>query len=184
MATPRRIYRIYHTLNVHAAEIGDFLSAKGDALPGTVKMLLKADAAKLLARWGEEMDELCGVLDKTHDDSYTMESTQTYYWGSLYGAVRGATWEDLHFEDNRRAAVTCGINSVHELRAAVARVVAAGPEIVKPEKLFMLWNVADLMYRRSTPVEDQFTMEQVLECDLFEMTKREYLKPILAMVPE
>ena len=184
MATPRRIYRIYHALHANVGELSDFLVAKGEPLPGTVKMLLKGDAAKLLARWGEEMEELCGVLDRSHDDPYTMESTQTFYWASLFSAVRGATWDDLKFDDNRRAAVNCGIASIPELKAAVQRVVAAGPDVVKPEKLFLLWNVADLTYRRITPAEDQFTLEQVLECDLYEMTKREYLKPILAMIAD
>ena len=66
----------------------------------------------------------------------------------------------------------------------MARILAAGPDAVKPEKLFLLWNVADGIYRRITPAEDQFTLEQVLECDFHEMTKREYLKPILALIAD
>ena len=184
MATPRRIFRLYDRLKADAPLIAEFLAAKGDKIPGTVNLLLKGDAAKLLAKWGEEMYELCGVLDGSHDDPFTMESTQTYYWASLYSVTLGADWELLRFDEQRRVAATCGISTIPELRTAVDRLVAQGAPAAKPEKLFLLWCVAFHLYEAKTPVEDRFSLEQICEIDLQDMKKREYLQPVLAAVPE
>ncbi len=184
MASPRRVYRIYLQLATDAETVRDFCAAQGEKIPGTVNLLLAGDRAKLLARWGEEMAELCGVLDGTHDDSYLMESTQTFYWGSLFAASARTAWEQLGFWANRKAARTCGISTVPELRAAADRMLALGAERAKPEKLFLLWNVADGLYRDKTPAEDQWSLDQLMEADLQEMKKRRYLEPILRMVPE
>ncbi len=184
MATPRRIFRLYDRLKADAPLIAEFLSAKGDKIPGTVNLLLKGDAAKLLAKWGEEMHELCGVLDGSHDDPFTMESTQTYYWASLYAVTLDSHWEDLRFDEQFRAAATCGVSTIPELRTAVDRLVALGAPAAKPEKLFLLWSVAFHLYEAKTPVEDRFTLEQICEIDLQDMKKRAYLEPVLAAVPE
>ncbi len=184
MASPRRVYRIYLQLATDAETVRDFCAAQGEKIPGTVNLLLAGDRAKLLARWGEEMAELCGVLDGTHDDSYLMEATQTFYWGSLYAASAGTTWEQLAFDQQRRAAPTCGISTVPELRAASQRLIDLGAGKAKPEKLFLLWNVADALYRAKTPAEDQWTLEQLMEADLQEMKKRAYLAPILRQISE
>ena len=103
MATPRRVFRIYHQLAANAAEIRDFVIAKGEK-SGTLDLLVQGDRKKLLARWGEEMAELCGVLDGTHNDSYLMEATQTFYWGCLFAVSGGATWETIAFDAGRRQA--------------------------------------------------------------------------------
>ena len=182
MATPRRIFRIYAQAAADAETIRDFQLAKGEAVSGTVSLLCKRDPAKLLSRWREEMDELCGVLDGSHDDSYLMESTQTFYWGSLYCAVRGANWETLGFEAARSQAPVCGISSVPELRAAVERLMAT-PD-AKPEKVFLLWNVADCLYRQQTPAADQWSLEQLMEADLQEMKKRPWMAPLLKLITE
>ena len=58
------------------------------------------------------------------------------------------------------------------------------PGAAKPEKLFLLWNVADHLYREKTPREDQWTLEQLLEADLQDMLKRPYLAPILRTVTD
>lgn len=182
MASPRRIFRIYAQAAADAETIRDFQIATGETVSGTINLLCKRDPAKLLARWHEEMLELCGVLDGSHEDSFLMEATQTYYWGSLYSAVRGATWEDLRFAENRHQAATCGISSVPELRAAVERLMTA-PE-AKPEKLFLLWNVADHLYRQKTPADDQWSLETLMEADLQDMKKRSWMAPLLGMIPE
>ncbi|HEX3134011.1 MAG TPA: hypothetical protein VHX44_10575 [Planctomycetota bacterium] len=101
MATPRRIFRIYEKLAQNAKEIREFVAAKGEK-SGTLDLLVSGDRAKLLTRWGEEMEELCGVLDGTHDDSYLMEATQTFYWVSLFAVSGGVTWDGLNFEAVRR----------------------------------------------------------------------------------
>jgi hypothetical protein len=184
MASPRRIYRIYARLAQSAAEIRDFLAAKGDQIPGTVQLLIENDRAKLLARWGEEMVELCGVLDGSHSDPYIMESTQTFYWASLFAATAATSWEMLRFDDNRRIAATCGIETVPELAAAAKRLIELGPDRAKPEKLFLVWNVADRLYRQQTPAENQWSLEQLMEADLQEMKKRAYLEPILREIAD
>lgn len=184
MATPRRIFRIYQQLGQDAELIRDFAQAKGDKVSGTVDLLCRKDAAKLLAKWGVEMEEVCGVLDGTHDDPYCLEAVQTYYWAALYAVVQGATWEDLDWENTRIAAGATGIGSTEELRTAVARLVEAGPEKIKPAKLLLLWHVADRLYRSAVALDQQLTIEQIMECDLTEMKKREYLRPILAQVRE
>jgi phosphoribosyl-ATP pyrophosphohydrolase len=183
MATPRRIFRIYQRLAESAEEVRDFLSAKGER-SGTVDLLVKKDRAKLLARWGEEMTELCGVLDGSHDDPYLMEATQCFYWAALFAVTGGATWEAIDFEFQRRQAVTSGILTVPELLAASARLATLAPERVKPEKLFLLWNVADRIYRLQTKPDAQWSLEQLMEADLQDMAKRPYLAPILRMVPD
>jgi phosphoribosyl-ATP pyrophosphohydrolase len=181
MTTPRRIYRIYHALGRDCEMIRDFLHATGKR-SGTLDLLCSKDAGKLLRKWGEEMAELCGVLDGSHDDPYIMEATQTYYWGSLYAVVQGLAWEDLDFDGQRRDAPATGITSVAELRPAVERLVGLGPEAAKPGKLFLLWNVADLIYRRQTPPDDQRSINELMAYDLHEMYSREYLKPIIDQV--
>ena len=182
MSTPRRIFRIYAQAAADAETIRDFQLAQGEAVSGTIKLLCQRDPAKLLSRWREEMDELCGVLDGSHDDSYLMESTQTFYWGSLYCAVRGATWETLGFEAARSQAPVCGISSVPELRAAVERLMAT-PE-AKPEKVFLLWNVADCLYRQQTPAAGQWSLEQLMEAELQERKKRPWMAPLLKLITE
>jgi hypothetical protein len=187
MASPRRIYRIYFQLGTDAELVHDFQVANGEKPSGTVDLLRKRDAAKTLARWAEEMDELCGVLDGSHKDPYVMEATQTFYWASLYGFCSGVPWEDLDFDGNRRAAITAGIDSPDELRAAVKRIAelgAAGPTAAKPAKLFLLWNVADHLYRKQTPPDRQRSLDDIMEIDLQEMRKRPYLYPILKMIGE
>lgn len=183
MASPSRIFRIYAQLSTDAPLIAEFLTAKGDKIPGTVDLLLKRDALKLLTRWHEEMHELCGVLDGSHEDSYLMEATQTWYWASLYSVVQGATWPDLAFDEAARQVPSCGIGSVAELRVALDRLLAQGVA-AKPAKLALLWQVADALYRRQTPADDQWSIQQMMEADLQEMKKRVYLQPILGMVGE
>jgi hypothetical protein len=183
MASPRRIVRIYGELLAQVDEVADFLAAQGGR-SGTVALLKARDGATLLRRYGEEMAELCGVLDGTHRDSYLMEATQTFYWASCFAAVRGASWEALEFAEQRRLAASSGISGVAELRAGVGRLVALGPEQAKPSKLFLLWLIADRIYRAQTPPDKQWSLEQLLEADLQDMKKRPYLEPILRMVPE
>jgi phosphoribosyl-ATP pyrophosphohydrolase len=178
MATPRRIFSIYHQLAANAAEIRDFVIAKGEK-SGTLDLLVKGDRTKLLARWGEEMTELCGVLDGTHNDSYLMEATQTFYWGCLFAVSGGATWETIAFDTGRRQAATCKIDTVPEVRASVDRLIGLGAANIKPEKLFLVWNAADWIYRRQTPADKQWSLEQLMEADLQDMKKRSYLVPII-----
>ncbi len=184
MASPRRVFRIYESLFAHAAEIRDFMQAKGEAVPGTVKLLLAGDRNKLLSRWGEEMEELCGVLDGSHLDSYLMESTQTFYWGSLFAVSGGANWDVIDFDNGRRQAGASSLDMVTEIRSATKRMVELGAEKVKPNKLFLLWHAADWIYRRQTLPENQWSIEQLMEADLQEMKKRPYLEPILKEITE
>lgn len=183
MATPRRIFRIYEKLAQNAVEIREFVAAKGEK-SGTLDLLVSGDRSKLLKRWGEEMEELCGVLDGTHDDSYLMEATQTYYWASLFAVSGGMTWDKLAFDDVRRQAATCKMELVAEIRSAVARLVGIGADAVKPEKLFLVWNAADWIYRRRTLQDKQWSLEQLMEADLQEMKKRWYLEKIIAEVTD
>jgi phosphoribosyl-ATP pyrophosphohydrolase len=183
MSTPRRIFRIYQQLAKDAVEIRDFLSAKGEK-SGTLDLLIKGDRAKLLTRWGEEMEELCGVLDGTHKDSYLMEATQTFYWGCLFAVTSNATWESLNFDTGRIQAGTCKIDIVPEVLASVRRLVAIGPDAVKPEKLFLVWNAADWIYRRQRPAEQQWSIEQLMEADLQDMKKKWYLEPLIAKITD
>ncbi len=184
MTSPRRIFRIYHALGQDAETVRDFQQARGVKVSGTVNLLISKEAGKLLRKWGEEMAELCGVLDGSHDDPYIMEATQTYYWGSLYAVVQGLDWDQLGFDQVRRDAATCGINTVPELRAAVDRLVGLGPESAKPAKLFLLWNAADHIYRRQTPAADQRSLEELMAYDLHEMQSRDYLGPIIRRITD
>jgi hypothetical protein len=184
MASPCRIFRIYQSLHAHAAEVRDFMTAKGEPVPGTVALLLGGDRGKLLTRWGEEMEELCGVIEGTHSDSYLMEATQTFYWASLYATTGGATWESLDFDAVRRQAATSKLDLIPEIRASTRRLVQLGPEQAKPAKLFLVWNAADWIYRRQKPLEQQWTIEQLMEADLQDMKKRAYLEPILQEIAE
>jgi hypothetical protein len=182
MATARRVYRIYETLGKNATEVRDFIAAKGEKVPGTVERLIARDRAMLLARWSDEMNELCGVLDGSHHDPYLMEATQTFYWASLFAVSSGSDWDSVKFDSGRRQASLCGIATVPELRAAVKRLIEMGADKAKPEKLFLLWNVADHLYREKTPTEKQWTLDQLMEADLQEMKKRKYLEPILSQI--
>jgi phosphoribosyl-ATP pyrophosphohydrolase len=183
MATPQRIFSIYHRLGQDAPLIRDFLVAKGDKVSGTVTLLCTRDAGKLLRKWGEEMHELCGVLDGSHDDPYAMEATQTWYWASLYAVVQGCDWAALAMDAQRMAAGTCGITSVPELKVQVDRLIALDPAQAKPQKLFLLWWAARRIYEAQTPADDQISIEMLMEVDLQDMKKRPYLEPVLAKVP-
>ncbi len=183
MATPRRIYRIYEKLARNAVEIREFVAAKGEK-SGTLDLLVKGDRNKLLKRWGEEMAELCGVLDGSHDDSYLMEATQTFYWGSLFAVSGGVTWEQLGFEKVRRDSATAKMDDVPAVRAVVERILALDATAVKPEKLFLVWNAADWIYRRQTPEDKQWSLDQLMEADLQDMKKRWYLGPIIAEITD
>jgi hypothetical protein len=174
MAKPARIYRIYRAIRDNAAELQDFIQAMGQK-SGTVSILCAGDPLKPLKRWGEEMGELCGVLDGTHDDSYLMEAQQTFYWASLYGALKGADWEGIGFDQARIDA--SAIDGTDALRAAVDRLVAMGAA-----KLFLCWQAGDRIYRRGTPPDKQWSVEQILESDYQEMCKKTYLEPLLRMV--
>jgi phosphoribosyl-ATP pyrophosphohydrolase len=184
MATPRRIYGIYLSLAQAAPTLSDFLSAKGETVSSTVTLLVKRDRELLLRRWGEEMSELCGVLDGSHADPYLMEATQCFYWASLFAASAGTSWAALDFEVQRRNAVASGIATVPELLAACRRLTALGSAQAKPEKLFLLWLVADRLYRLQTRPDQQWSLEQLMEADLQEMLKRPYLRPFIEQQAE
>ncbi len=181
-ATPRRIFRIYAQASADAELIRDFQQAAGEKVSGTVNLLCQRDAGKLLRKWGEEMQELCGVLDGSHDDPYIMESTQTFYWASLYAAVQGCGWDKLGFDALRRQAATAGPATVPELSTAVERLLALGAEGAKPEKLFLLWNSADHIYRRITPADDQRSLDELMAYDLHEMSQRVWMGPLLKQI--
>lgn len=184
MATPRRIYRIYLRLAECAEDIASIQVATGQKVSSTVKSLIARDRAKLLARWGEEMGELCGVLDGSHSDPYAMEATQTFYWASLFAATAATRWDDLRFDEQMRAAATAGITTVPELKAAVDRLVAIGPEAAKPEKLFLLWCCSHLIYRRVADPDTLISLESLMEIDLQDMKKRDYLRGILTEIAD
>lgn len=183
MATPRRIYRIYEKLAQNAVEIHGFVAAKGEK-SGTLDLLVKGDRAKLLKRWGEEMLELCGVLDGTHNDSYLMEATQTFYWASLFAVSGGVSWEQLGFERVRRESSSTKLDDVPAVRAVVDRILTLDATAVKPEKLFLVWNAADWIYRRQTPQDKQWSLDQLMEADLQDMKKKWYLEPLIAKLTD
>ena len=61
---------------------------------------------------------------------------------------------------------------------------AIGPDAVKPEKLFLVWNAADWIYRRQRPAEQQWSIEQLMEADLQDMKKKWYLEPLIAKITD
>ncbi|MHC5067360.1 MAG: hypothetical protein ACYTF0_02105 [Planctomycetota bacterium] len=183
MATPEQIFTIYQRLFQEAATIRDFQVAKGDKVSGTVNLLLKGDRAKLLDRWGDEMVELGGVLNGTHDDPYIMEATQCFYWASLYAVTGGATWADLEFD--QLAAEAAGHSQLTEVNGVlelVARLRTMDPEQVPARKLFLLWRAMDNDYRHNPRFSETWPLDQVMEYDLQDMKKRDYLAPILREV--
>ena len=184
MASPKRIFNIYQQLKVDAQSIHDFQVAAGEKVSGTVKLMLKGDAQWLLERWGEEMHEVCGVLDGTHDDPYIMEATQTFYWASCFAAVRGASWEDIDFPSLRLQGPKISIPDPGQLHTNIDRLVALGAEHIKPQKLFLFWCVADTLYRQVTKPELQRSLEEIMEVDLQDMKKRKYLLPVIEQVLE
>jgi hypothetical protein len=47
-----------------------------------------------------------------------------------------------------------------------------------------VWNAADWIYRRQTPADKQWSLEQLMEADLHDMKKRSYLVPIIDKITE
>ena len=178
MTTPARIFEIYRQLAANAAEIRDFQVAKGEKVSGTVNMILAGDRQKFLSRWGEEMLELVGVIGGTHDDPYIVEATQCFYWASLYAVTGGVTWGEIDFDTLRVQVGRTGIDNIGDLATAAERLVAQG-EAAKPAKCFLLWHVADRLYRASVPAEKQWSIAAMMDYDLADMKKRPYLEPIL-----
>ena len=88
------------------------------------------------------------------------------------------------FERVRRESSTTKLDDVPAVRALVERIMGLTPEAVKPEKLFLVWNAADWIYRRKTPEDKQWSLEQLMEADLQDMKKRWYLGPIIAEVTD
>ena len=72
-----------------------------------------------------------------------------------------------------------GIDNVPALGEAVKRLIALPVEKAKPEKLFMLWMVADYIYRDTVAPDDQFDMSTIMQADLADMEKRAYLQPLI-----
>ena len=163
MASPRQVFHRYAQLGAEAESIRDMLATKGDKIPGTIGRLLARDAGILLREWGDEMYELAGVLDGRRQDAYAMESTQTFYLASLYAVVLGQTWEDLQFDQGRETVPATGITTAKDLRIAIDRMIAAGPEVTRPAELFLLWHVADAIYRRQTPADQQWSIQDLGE---------------------
>jgi hypothetical protein len=185
MASPRRIFRIYQRLAQNAETIRDFQIAKGEQVSGTVNLLLSGNRGKLLERWGDEMQEIGGVLQGTHKDPYILEATQCFYWASLYAVTGGLAWEDLDFADlPRQAAASAALGEVGLVLDLAAKLVGLGPEQAKPQKLFLLWWAMDHHYRHSPRFPQKWSLEQIMETDLQEMKTRGYLAPILAEVGE
>ena len=184
MASPKRIFCIYEYLYQHAEEVRDFQVANGEKVSGTVQLMIKGDRELLLQRWGEEMGEICGVLDGSHDDPYILEATQCFYWASLFAVTGAVSWDDLGFYNLRRDLDKIAIETPAALQETVDRLVALGAEQVKVEKLYMLWLVADRIYRDVTPVEKQWSIDQIMDADLADMKKRTYLGPVLTAVSE
>lgn len=184
MATPQRVFRIYAALGRDAELVRDFQLARGERVSGTVQALIARDAARLLLRWGEEMEELAGVLDGVHDDPYIVEASQTFYWACLYAVVQETPWEALEFERSQREAAICGITTTRELRALVARLVGAGVAGAPPAKLFFAWLIADALYRRATPPEQQRSLGEIMAYDIGQMQRRDYLRPLLATITD
>lgn len=182
MAELADIFRVYDELNTHAEEVREHCLAKGERVSGTVELLRAGDRDKLLRRWGEEMAELCGVLDGSHDDPYIMEATQCFYWACLYAVSAGETWESLGFAQLRDQARFSRIDTPARLHNVVEQVVARGSEHVAPSKLFLLWHVADQLYRDQTSQEQQRSHQELAAYDLADMRKRWYLAPILDRV--
>lgn len=178
MTAPHRIFTIYERLHAHAAEIRDHMLAKGEAVSGTVTLLLTGDRGKLLRRFGEEMQELCGVIGGTHDDPYIVEATQCFYWASLFAVSGGCTWDSIAFDAQRTRVGSTGIDNIGDLIVNTERLVALG-ESAKPATCFLLWHVADRLYRAVTPPDKQWSIEQMMDYDLADMRKRWYLEPII-----
>ncbi|MEK7412671.1 MAG: hypothetical protein AAB263_05065 [Planctomycetota bacterium] len=184
MATPRRIFRIYHLVGQQAERIRKEQLAKGETLSSTVKLLCERDAGKLLGRWGEEMQELCGVIDGSHQDPYILEATQVFYWASLYAIVKGVDWDGLEFDRQRALATTTAYATAADLMTEVDLLVTSGPDKAVPARLFQLWNIAEQLHRRWRPSEVQPTLEEVMDYDLDEMSQRAYLQPFLERVTD
>ncbi len=184
MTSPKRIFSIYAYLCEHAEEVRDFQIANGEKVSGTVNLLIEKDREKLLRRFGEEMEEICGVLDGSHNDPYILEATQCYYWASLFTVTGGFGWDDIDFFNLRRDLDKAAIESPAALNETVNRLVALGADAVKPQKLFMLWLIADRLYREIKLRDDQFSIDQIMAADLADMNKRTYLQPVLKAVPE
>jgi len=185
MASPRRIYHIYQQLAADAETIYEFQVARGERVSGTVKLLRSGDRDKLLARWGEEMQEIGGVLQGTHHDPYILEATQCFYWASLSAVTAGVSWEELGFEGLfAQAAASPALGDVGLVLEQAAKLVALGADHVKPQKLFLLWCAMDNHYRHSPLFPKKWSLEEIMETDLQEMKTRSYLKPILDAVSD
>lgn len=180
MASPEAIFTVYDLLAESAQTIRDFQVAKGEKVSGTVNLILKGDRAKLLARWLDEMEELVGVLNGVHDDPYIVESTQCFYWASVFTVTGGLSWADIEFEAMRQKAATeQTLQDPNMIISQAQRLAAMEPDQVKPAKLFLLWWAADNVYRHSDRFKDRWEVDQIMEYDLQDMKKREYLQPIL-----
>ena len=115
MASAERIFGIYEYLYAHAADVRDFQVAAGEKVSGTVNLMLGGNREKMLQRWGEEMGEMCGVIDGSHKDPYMMEATQCFYWGSLFYVMGGIGWADIDFNNIRLQVGQCNIETPAQL---------------------------------------------------------------------
>ena len=183
MATPHRIYQIYAQLFADAHTVKDFQEANGEKVSGTVQLLVQGDRDLLLKRWGEEIEELAGVLDGTHKDPYIMESTQCFYWASLFAVSAGMSWDDLNWQSLREQAVRARVEDAGAMLSHAQRLVGLGADQAKPEKCFLIWHMADQLYRSSDRFKNKWSIEEIMEADYQDMLKRSYLKPVIDQVP-
>ncbi len=179
MADAETLYEVCRELGRQAATIRDVEVAAGRPPSTTIEHLVAGDPAAALIRWGEEMYELTGVLNGTHDHPYIMEAAQVWHWACLHAVLHGAAWSELDVTACLLRAPTLRLDDTNRLLDVVDRLVALGAE-APPAKPFLLWFVAGYLYRQQTPHDRQWSQEQILEVDRQEMIKQAYMRPILA----
>lgn len=167
-----RVYRIYRELARRAPAIRAASEGAGEPVSGTIRLLTSGDRNKPLARWVEEMAELEGVLDGSHDDPFSLEATQCFYWASLYAAMAGADWGELDPFARQPVPGSALSQSARSLAATAAT----------PAKLFGLWLAAYRRYQAEPRFAPHLTVDAIMAEDLAEMATRPYLVPILAEV--
>ena len=151
------LYLRYELLAAAADELLDFAVAKGTPRPAVLDLLAAGDPASALAAWAEAVTGLSRTLATGAGDPYLVASARILGGCCAHAVLRCAAWEELAVAEQYRRGPAAGMDDPGGLPELCERLVSLAEP--PPAKLFLIWGIADAVYRKRTPVVKQRPVE-------------------------